>query len=92
MMSEDWNTGFDPYDTLLQCQHNIGELIKAANDQHRMIQQLINRYNTHEHHLTDLVKQHVDTINLLRQHQETQTNLSERLAAIERILAEMRQQ
>jgi len=83
---------FDPLEDLRIAQHNINELIKAVNEEHKLIQQLVNRYNLHEHHLTDLVKQHVDSVNLLRQHQQTQTNLSERLAAIERILAEMRQQ
>lgn len=31
MQEEDWNTGFDPYDVLLQCQHNIQQCALAIN-------------------------------------------------------------
>ena len=46
-MNDDFNTGWDPHQELLNCVHNIGQLVLAVQNGSEIIKELGNKY-THQ--------------------------------------------
>ena len=40
-----WNTDWDPYQTLINCQHNIQQCVTAINNASDLVQEVVNKHN-----------------------------------------------
>jgi hypothetical protein len=73
-MNEDFNTGFDPYQELLNARHNIAQLIIGHNHNQNLMADLVEQHRQ----MVDLVKSTRLQLELLRnevnvlRHQKTQ--------------------
>lgn len=79
-MNEDsWNTGWDPYDALKTAEHNIHQLILAANNSTEVMKDLANKYN----HQQEVIQQ------LMFQNRKLNNQLTTHTTQITRLLTEI---
>lgn len=74
-MNDDWNTGWDPYQELLQSKANIQELARAYNAHENRIQQLNKAHSHQQEVIQQLMFQNRKLNQLLEIHTNTITKL-----------------
>ena len=79
---------FDPLNDLRIAEHNIGQLVQAANSLQNNVKTLVHRHNQQEVAITELVQQHVMVVDTIKSLRAEQQRILERIQGIERILTE----
>lgn len=75
---ENWNTGWDPYESLKASEHNINQLILAVNNGSEIMKDLANKYN----HQQEVIQQ------LMFQNRKLQNQITNQTAELSRIITE----
>ena len=76
-----FNTGWDPYVALLQCEGNIQQLALACNHSSEVIKDLANKYNHQQEVIQQLMFQNRKLNQILHNQHQLIANLDAKIAA-----------
>ena len=83
-MNDDFNTGWDPHQELLNCVHNIGQLVLAVQNGSEIMKELANKYQHQQQVIEQLMFQN-------RKLNETLTNQRITLELLNRQVQELKE-